>query len=470
MANLPKPEKPLKSKKKFGCLQTGILAVLLLLVVLHFTISTIAVKVANKQLPDQLQTDAEVGNIDILLPLGKIGVQDLNISQPEGFGDGSLLKMNTFKIVVPPGKAIAGKPIEIRNLHLDGLHLNLISDTNQVMNVTTLGPPAKEEPVEETESESAAPPPLWLQQLLFENIQVTFKDLAKEWEIELQDIRLDIQNLQVEYEADTGPGLVTGDVHFPNGRAMGKLKIRAKVGNITPSKPETTPAIQLAMGLIGFDLDLVSPFLSPSPMVAKTAIGGSGFDFTLFLEIQPGNTPEEQKIGGKFELSTDGGHVTNDSLGGTLAEPVLPFTSLFADILGNQFGRITKLGGNVAKGGLEAGKAVADTGVAAVKGVGKTVGGFAGGVLKTAKGVVTLDKDDVVGGMKDATVGTAGDLANTVKDTAGTAGSGLKDTAGAATGSTDVEAWWSEIDNRMSEFDTAVNEWFEENPFPKTAD
>ncbi|WFB34827.1 AsmA family protein [Kiritimatiellota bacterium B12222] len=474
MSNLPDaPDTDKPKKKKGGCLKIGFLVLVVLAIVLHFTFEGVAKNIANKKLPEILQTEATLGSVQVALPVGLLGIKELSIAQPEGFEGEQLIQLNQFSVSVPLRNAMNHNPLLIRKVHLDGLDFNLISDTNHVLNVTKLAPPASEEPEDLSEVDDdpkeAKPFPVWLKHLLVENINVHFQDLAKEWTISLTDIRLDVRNLQVEHDNGTGPALVTGDIFFPGGKAPGHMKLLAKVGTVTPSKPDHPPTIQLAIGLMGFDLDLVAPFLAPSPAVAKTAFGGSGFDFLIFLQLNDGNTPEERAVSGEFLLVTDKGQKTDGELSGTLAAPELPFTSLFADILGNQFGRVAGMGGNVAKGSVEAGKAVVGTGATAVKGAGKSVIGFAGGALKSVKGVVTLDAETAVGGLKDATVGTAGDLKDTVTDTAGSAVDGVGNTAGAVTGSTKQKKWWTEVEQRVEEFEKQADVWFNENPFP-TAD
>lgn len=472
MSNLAGESPSEKPRKKFGCLKITLLVLVLLAVVFHFTVSGIAKNIANKQLPEQLQTEAELGGLDLSLLLGRVGLSDLSIQQPEGFEEGPLLEMEKLTLVVPPVKAAKRDPLEIKQFTISGLTLNLISDTNQVMNVSKIGPPPSEEAAEiveePEEAEPGEPLPIWLNELVLENINLQFKDLAKDWEINLQDLNLEMENIQVDTDSGKGPGMLRADLIIPEGRVEAKIKLIAKIAPISTSATDRTPPIQIALAIVGFDLGLVDPFLQPSPTAAKTAFGGSAFDFLLFFELGDGSNHTEQEITGFFELTTNRGTELDDKLSGTFAEPVLPFTTLFVDILGNQFGRVTKLGANVAKGGLEAGEAVLDTGATAVKGAGKAVTGFAGGVLKTAKGVVTLDKDDALGGMKDATVGTAGHLTNTVKDTAGAVGEGVGETAGAVSGNTKSKQWFDEVDKRMAAFEEEAAKWFADNPFPGT--
>jgi len=474
MSNLPKSEKPDKPIKKRGCLKVGLITLFSLLLVLHFTISFIAGNLANKQLPTLLQTEAEIGGIDISLLLGRIGLRDLHIAQPDGFEGDNVVTLDNLVVAVPLMKAIGRDPVEVRKVHLDGLDLNLIVDTKLVLNVTKLGPRPSKKPIdtiqkeEETVAKASEPIPLWLKKVLIENVNLHFKDLERDgWEFHIQDIRLEMENIQVDYDSGEGPALIKADLIFPGGHKDGKLKLLAKVGTITPTKPQQVPPIQLALGLFGFDLDLLEPFLVPSPTVAKTAFGGGAFDFILYFTLDAGDDPATRNISGKFNLTTDKGTKITNKLGGTLAEPKLPFTTLFADILGNQFGRIIKLGGNVAKGGLEVGKAVADTGITAMKGVGKVATGLIGGVFKSAKGIVTLDGEAAMGGLKDATLGTASNVISTITGTAGAAADGVGSTTGAVSGSTQSKTWWSKVDERMLVFEEGANQWFEENPFPQ---
>lgn len=467
----------MSEKTRSGCLKPVLIGLfgtlLLVLIIVMISLSTVVTKVANDQLPKQLGTEARLGGSQVNLLAGRVALKDLTIQQPEGFKElgGSLLALEELVVNVPLRKAIDQDPMIVRNIRLTGLDLNVISDTNVVINLTKLGPPPKQEPdpVPEEGDEEIKPasiPPIWIKQILLENINIAFQDFERDWGIDLNDMELEFKDIQITDSQIDRPGTVEGHVFFHSKKASGRLMLRAKVGVITPDNPESIPAVQLALGLIGFDLDLVEPFLVPSPAVAKTAFGGSGFDFRMFMQIDPGTAPAEQAISGRFELITDRAHEIDDNLGGTLAEPVLPFTTLFADVLGNQFGRAFKMGGNVAQGGLEAGKAVGKTGVAAAKGVGKTVGGFAGGVLRSAKGVVTLDADEAMGGIGDATVGTAKNAAGAVGDTAGTAGKGLKDTGGTVTGGNDVQKWWADVKGRQEAFEEEARIWFEENPFP----
>jgi hypothetical protein len=445
-----------------GCLLTLLLLLLFVLAVLHFTAPVIATSAANKALPEQLNTGAKLEKVRLNLLTGAFGIDGLVIAQPAGFDGDPLLRLGSLDLSLPVGRAIRRDPVLVRDIHLDGLDFRLVTDTNAVANVTRLGP-ADPPPEAEEDDAPAAPPPVWIQKVLLENITFVLEDLAKEWNLRVEDIRVEVEDLRIAHDSPGGPARVSLDLSLPGEKATGRLLIRGKVGAIHPGRADQAPPAQLAMGLVGFDLDLIDPFLVKG---ARTAIGGTGFDYVSFLQIHPGATLADQTLSGRFRLATDGGHVIEGEPGGTMAKPRLPITGLISDLLGNQFGRVAKLGGNLAQGGVEAGKTVLKTGGEAVKGAGKTVAKFGGGLLKTAKGVVTLDVDEAKKGLSDATIGTVGEAAGTVGKTVGTAAKGVGDTANTAMGGDDRDRWWALVDQRAAAFEREAEAWFSENPFP----
>lgn len=461
------PETGTGNKKKHGCLRllaAGVLLVLVLLVALHFLAPGIATRVANRQLPVRLGTNSSLDGVSLNLISGRAGVRGLRIDQPEGFEGDPLLTLDEASLRAPVLKVLSADPVVVDRIAISGLNLNLVSDTNQVVNVTKLGP---ETPKEEKEGKPAAPPSVWIRKVLLEQVRITFRDTQTDWDIEMADIQFELRDLRIEQPSPDGPAIADGRLTFHSPRADGLVKLRAKIGTLVPSKPETLPPMQIALGIVGFDLDLVRPFLRPSPALAKQALGGNGFDLLLFIRINPGDSPDIQLIDGRFELITDAGQKLGGPVGGTLEKPVFPFLNVFTDILGNQFGRVTRLGGNLFEGGYEAGETAVKTGGALVKGAACTAAGLAGGVLKTAKGVVTLDAGGALGGAKEATLGTVGKAADTVADTLGTAGEGVKKTTKRVFGGDEVEKWWSGVPERMEDFEEKARAWFDDHPFPK---
>jgi hypothetical protein len=454
-----------KGKSRGGCLKIGLIVVVVLLVVLHFAVPWIVRNAANKQLPDLLGTEASLESVSIFLPAGRVGLRGLQIEQPEGFEGGPLFRLGSLSVEAPLGRAIGQNPVTVNHLRIDDVFVRLVSNEAEEINVTRIVPPVEEiEDEIEVVEDPAEVPPVWVKELLITNLNVVFEDLAKDWVFTLSNFELSLTDLRIAgAEGHGGPAVLDGSFEIHDERLNARFRVLGKIGMIQPDQPERVPPIQLAVGLTGFNLDIIDPFMVRG---ARTALGGGGLDFWLFLEIGEGSSPEEQELAGSYALVTDQNHSYSGRLGGTLERPVLPFLNIFGDVLGNQFGRVTRLGGNVAEGGIEAARAVADTGVAAVRGATGVVTGAAGGLLRTARGVVTLDAEEAAGGLRDTTVGTVTGAADTVTDTARTAGSGVAGAGRAATGREAVQRWWDAADERAEAFEAEAEAWFASRPFP----
>jgi len=456
-----------KEPRRFGCLKLLLVLVILIAVLLHVITPRVVAFVANKALPEAMGTEASLQGVQMGLFGGRFGIQGLVIAQPEGFEGESLLELDSFLVGVPLLKAARQNPVVVNKVHLDGLRVRLYQDGDEVLNVTKLGPKdgVVSVEVEEDAERMEAPPPIWVKHILLENIELLFRDLSKDWGLEVADVRVEIRDLSImNARGPKGPARLSALVDLIGPRDTARLRVQGRLGSLRPDLPEQVPTVQLAVGLIGFDLEIIRPFLVPG---VRTAMGWSATDFVLFMEVGPGDSPGEQSIYGSYAMTTDSGQVYAQQLGGTVASPQLPFLNIFGDLLGNQFGRVTRLGGNIAEGGVEAARAVVDTGAAAVRGAADTVTGAAGGIFRTARGVVTLDREEAMGGLRDATVGTVENVAGTVSDTVGTAAGGIGTVAGTALGQHDIAKWWDTLEERVDLFEAAAEAWFEERPFPE---
>jgi len=459
-----KPVETASGKSRGGCLKTGLIVIVVLLAVLHFVTPVLVRTVANKELPRALGTEASLDRVSIFLPAGRVGLQGLQIEQPEGFEGLPLFRLGSLSVAAPLGRALGQNPVTVNHLRLDDVFVRIISNEDGELNVARLGPPVEEE-VEVEAEEAGEVPPVWVREIVISNLNLVFEDLAKEWLLEVADVDLSLTDLRIAGAGGAeGPAELDGSFEIVNADVNAQFRILGKIGMIQPDQPERVPPIQLAVGLTGFSLDIVQPFMVRG---ARTALGGSALDFWLFLEIGEGSSPGDQALAGSYALVTDQDHRYGGNLGGTVEKPVLPFLNIFGDVVGNQFGRITSLGGNVAEGGIEAARAVADTGAAAVRGATGVVTGAAGGLLRTARGVATLDVGEATGGLRDTTVGTVSGAAGTVTDTVGTAGAGAARAGGAAMGQEAVRRWWDAVDERAALFEVEAEAWFASRPFPE---
>lgn len=452
------------TKKKFGCLKGLLILFILLAVVLHFATPLIGRFAANQALPEALNTEARLDHLGISLLGGRLDLRGLHIAQPEGFEGPPFVEVDRLRISLPLLGNIGLDPLRIRKVHLDGLRVHMITNEEGSTNANALGP-AGAEPAEPSPPPGQDDiPPVWVQHILLENIQLVLQDLAQDWELTLQDIRVELKDLAImNPRGPKGPATLDASLEIVGPEANAQLRVMARIGEIRPDRPEDPPVMQLAVGLIGFDMATIRPFLVPG---VRAATGWSATDFILLAELGPGQTPEERIIYGTYAMTTDSGTVYAQEIGGTLAAPRLPFLNVIGDLVGGQLGRITRLGGNIAEGGLETARAAFETGAAAVRGAAGVVTGAAGGILRTARGVVTLDGDAVTEGLRDATVGTVTGAAGTVTDTLGTATGAVGRVIEVSLGRDEIEQWWNLLDVRMSAFEEAAEIFFAERPFP----
>ncbi|GEM_PF-1035196 len=462
-----------KLRKPIGCLFILCALLLVLLILIQILAPGIGTSVANQQLPEQLGTESSLESVKLKLLRGGAGIRNLVIEQPEGFEGDPLLELSSLDAGVRLRSLSSQDPIVVRKVHLDGLNLRMITDTNQVSNVSLLGPKSAEQeedspadPVVEEEPASA-PPALWVKKVLLENIDIVIQDLSKELTFEFSDIELELNNLRIEAgDSEYEPAHVRAELEIVGPRVPGYIVVEGRIDTIDPVDTQRVAPMQLAIGVFGFDLKSVDPLLKPSPAAARTALGGSAFDMEIFMQITPGEAIHDQQLLGTYELFLDGGGTLSGDLGGALSAPDFPPAQILGNMMGHQFARLGRMGINVAEGGLQAGKAVLDTGGAAVKGVGKSAMKLGGGLLKTAKGVATLDMGEAGAGLKDATVGTVSEVGNTVTDTAGTAVEGVGSTAGSVTGGDSKNAWWEQIEARKDDFQERSATWLNETEFP----
>jgi hypothetical protein len=470
MDNLTQNAEPQSSnpKPKRGCLKPVLLTLFALLLLLHFITPIIAGRIANAELPKALNTEASLGSISLNLLLGRSALHDLTIAQPASFEGDALVTLGELSFSASSRSALRRKPIIVRHLRVEDLSLNLISNAEGVLNISRIGPTpaaASEAPEALSEPATPAPPPaIWVQQILLENVDLAFRDLAKNWQISLEDLHFEIEDLRISGNPGEAPATFRAEVKIisPASRVPASVLMIGRIGTLHPDRPESAPPIRFALGLFGFDLAAIDPFLAPAPAAAKATLGGSGIDFTLFFDLAEGPLLAEQPIRGRYDLTTDGGRSYRGTLGGTPDKPILPFMNIFSNLLGTQLGRLSDLGGNVAQGALSAAEGVADTGVAAVKGAANAVKGLGVGLFDAAKGVVTLDSEAALGGIKDATVGTVGNVADTVKDTAVAAGGAVSETFDTVRGSDDVKKWWEDPAPRRAAFEAEAGKWLDE--------
>ena len=185
----------------------GVLVVLL--IGLHFTAPALVTTVANKQLPKLLNVDAVLGSTTLNLIKGEVGLYGLALGQPDGFGEAPLLTLTGIHTLVPLKQAISGDPITIETLVVDELALNVIADTNGVLNISRLGSPkdpSQEKDAAPEEEPAGSVPELLLKNLTVRKLNIHYVDQRADREMNITNFDVNLRNLSV------GPGSVSPEV------------------------------------------------------------------------------------------------------------------------------------------------------------------------------------------------------------------------------------------------------------------
>jgi hypothetical protein len=91
------------------------------------SIDSIAHNQINKALQRYFTEGGNLGDIDIRLLEGRVGLTGLTINPPKGFGKDPLLALNRFEVIVDPS-SLLGDEIVVEQLNLKALSLKLIRD------------------------------------------------------------------------------------------------------------------------------------------------------------------------------------------------------------------------------------------------------------------------------------------------------------------------------------------------------
>ncbi len=134
-----------------------IIVLILLVVIIRLVLSLAAVKIANRELPQILNTEASVGSISLGLLRGYLSIKDLRIGQPEGFGEGDLLLVPELSVKVKL-TSLYNPPLIVEEVILTDWEVNIVKNADGVMNIDAIQPKSSPEPAPTSEPESGKKP------------------------------------------------------------------------------------------------------------------------------------------------------------------------------------------------------------------------------------------------------------------------------------------------------------------------
>ena len=435
-----------------------LLVLAILLCIVYAMLPGIVLKQVNKKLPENLNAEASLGNVELKLLQGYAAIKDLKIAQPPGFGETPLVDAKLAEVKLSLG-SLKSDCIVVEHILLKEAEINLIKNKDGVMNVTALPKPKPDAPEPAEPTEPAESQPLLIEHIDLQKVNFSFRDEGigdQGLDIVLTDINAALEQLRVDpgaedNEENTANLEVTaqlGQREFPSA----PLAVFATLGPIISTN---IPSINAAIRLVGFELEPLINY----PGLASV-LGGNSLDLAVELGLG------QEMLDCQITATMDSGQIHKQSIGGS------PFSPDYDkdQVLGLVFGRITGvLSGtvsNLANTGMEVAATVADTTTTAVKDAGKAVAGVGKGLFRTIRSVATLDLGGAASNLTDTAVGAVADTANTVTGAATNLTTGVSNAARTAAGSTTSEAFRKEVRSRSEKTFAAAKAWPAEQVFP----
>ena len=152
-----------KVVKKTGKVLLWILAVLIVIILaLPLWISPVVRGVANSIVPDKTKTTFNLGQFGLNPYSGKLSVGQMNLGNPEGYGEGNAVELGSLNVDVETLSLMSDK-IHVESIDLDGLMVCVSKGTGGNFKQIAANASGEEEPVteekpveEEKKEESAA--------------------------------------------------------------------------------------------------------------------------------------------------------------------------------------------------------------------------------------------------------------------------------------------------------------------------
>ena len=123
----------------------GLVVVVVLLVSVRIALPSVGVKVVNGVMADLLTVEGTLGDIDLGLFSGRVRIENLEIAQdpafrpdlPAGTELPPMIRLDSLSADVSVA-SLATDQIVIEEVSLKGLELNIVRDTNGVMNIASM--------------------------------------------------------------------------------------------------------------------------------------------------------------------------------------------------------------------------------------------------------------------------------------------------------------------------------------------
>ena len=476
-----------------------VLVIIFLLAAIRLAAPPLAVRIANKKLPGIIGTEASIGGIKLKLSRGYLSLRDIRVSQPDGYGEGLLLKIPEVYVRIKLA-SLLHPPLTIEEVALNDAVANVIKDKGGRLNLEALIPPttSASPPAgakKEKKEERASPAVILVEKVSISNFSFSYTDSSFSAEtlveadeassaeiakttgipgadskktreeidpdevlrVELVHLNLLVTDLRIDPSADPAafpPAAAQLDariVQKPRGDAI--LGLAARIGPVGGGIPPVNAVLRLG----GLELEPLSVVI---PAGTAQVLGGDALDLGVDMIISP------EILDCDIEIEAAGGHNLSLSVGGTPDKPEVDTSGVLFSLMLHAGGGVGALAGNVGGAGVEVASAAAETTAAVGAGAANVVGSVAGGLFKAVTKTATGDLKGAVGGLSDATVGTAGQVADAAGDVAGEVAEGASSTADVAIGEDADRDWRAAVQRRWAKNWRKARELLGRMPFP----
>jgi len=440
------------------------ITIVVVLLVIRIAIPIVGLTIANKILPDLLNTDASIGFVNMALLRGRVSSGEILIKQPDGFEDGTLFSLGNVAINIDL-PSLKNGPITVESIVIDDIELNIIRGTNGIMNLaslvdssTTNAPTTNET----TETSPAESPAVGIKTIKVSNLTFSYVDLSYDppLVIQIEDLNLTITNILFDPKQTDSEELITSldltALFKQTNLHDAFIGITAKLGVLGTNIPAANAAIRIG----GFELDLIKPALPPAiSTTIATTLGGSCIDVYTDVSVS-------EKVWDLLVQIKTADNTMRYAEGGTLSNRKIDTSTALGNVVTRPGAIIGGLVGNAGGAGIKviegAGKTTATVGEGTIK----VIEGLGKGLFETAKGVATADLVGIKDGLLGTTVGTIKETASAVVDTANTAINSIGDVATSATGKDNTDAWRAGCEERWQKLWDEAQQKVESAPYP----
>jgi len=412
-------------------------------------------------------------NREIMVGRTKLALSDINVDQPEGFGEVPLMAINRIEVETP-GYEIGGSRLAVKTILIDGFAASFERDRNGALNLIRLletlpgnteGEAEKRstQGLEEKKGASSSGgrmPVICLERVEMRDGSFHYRDQALTKEtltFPLNSIKLDVVQLclfENMESADPASASMSFELKQPGKLPVAYFGSVARIGSVGRGVPHVNSQVRLT----GFKLDTLGSLV---PHATSTALGAAGLDAALAMALDDKRIKLAASATSDRNINYKGIHIQGP-LGGPKVE--------MGQIMAGVYNRVSDGLINIGASGLDAGVGIAKGGVGAAEEVGSgifKVGKNIGeNLLKAGTGLFSMDQKQVREGLIGSTKGSADLTLDSVEGAGSLAGDGLRGSVSKLKGDAALEAWDKGIPSRFKKAMTQAEKALAEMSYP----